>query len=277
MSQKPTQSRLQARFEQCKLLNRTALIPFITAGDPFVEGTVEFMHALVDSGADVLELGVPFSDPMADGPVIQVASERAIEKGVSLTAVLGMVKQFRQHDQETPVVLMGYLNPVYRMGFKQFAELSSVSGVDAVLLVDSPPEESQELEQHLTDSGTAMIRLVAPTTTAERMKLIAANASGFIYYVAIKGTTGTQGKAENNTSSAQQAIGQMRDLSALPVAVGFGIQDAQSAVAWASLADAVVIGSALVSRLAKSDSVIEGKQIIKSFLAPIRVALDNAD
>lgn len=277
MSQKSTQSRLQARFEQCKLLNRTALIPFITAGDPFVEGTVEFMHTLVEAGADVLELGVPFSDPMADGPVIQVASERAIEKGVSLTAVLGMVKQFRQHDQETPVVLMGYLNPVYRMGFKQFAELSSTSGVDAVLLVDSPPEESQELEQHLAGSGLAMIRLVAPTTTAERMKLIAANASGFIYYVAIKGTTGTQGKAENNTGNAQQSIAQMRDLTALPVAVGFGIQDAQSAVAWASLADAVVIGSALVSRLAKSDSVIEGKQIIKSFLAPIRVALDNAD
>ncbi len=277
MSQKTTQSRLQARFEQCKLHNRTALIPFITAGDPFVEGTVEFMHALVDAGADVLELGVPFSDPMADGPVIQVASERAIEKGVSLTTVLEMVKQFRQQDQETPVVLMGYLNPVYRMGFAQFAELSSTSGVDAVLLVDSPPEESQELEQQLSATGIAMIRLVAPTTTAERMKLIAAKASGFIYYVAIKGTTGTQGKAESNTSDAHQAIEQMRDLSALPVAVGFGIQDAQSAVAWASLADAVVIGSALVSRLAKSDSVLEGKQIIKSFLAPIRVALDNAD
>lgn len=277
MSQQSSQSRLQARFAQCKLTNRTALIPFITAGDPFVEGTVEFMHALVDAGADVIELGVPFSDPMADGPVIQVASERAIERGTSLTLVLEMVKEFRQQDLQTPVVLMGYLNPVYRMGFELFAESSSEAGVDAVLLVDSPPEESQELEQYLSKSNIAMIRLVAPTTTDERMKLIASNASGFIYYVAIKGTTGTQNKADNNSSAGQQAIQKMQDLSALPVAVGFGIQDAQSAVAWASQADAVVIGSALVSRLAKSESVAAGKQIIESFLAPIRVALDNAD
>ncbi len=275
MNQIEQPERLQACFARCKQAGRAALIPFITAGDPFVEGTVELMHSLVVAGADIIELGVPFSDPMADGPVIQAASERAIGRGTSLVKVLAMVKEFRQQDTQTPVVLMGYLNPVFRLGFKQFARLSVVAGLDAVLLVDSPPEESQLLEKHLSESGLAMIRLVAPTTTKERMQLIAANSSGFIYYVAIKGTTGSQSASAADNANSQAAIDYMRELSGLPVAAGFGIKDEQSAVNWAQQADAVVIGSALVTRLAESESINEAKQIIQSFLAPIRQAIDN--
>ena len=275
MSQSASNSRLQSRFAAANNTARKVLIPFITAGDPFVDGTVEFMHALVDAGADIIELGVPFSDPMADGPVIQAASERAIERGISLAAVLDMVKQFRGNDNKTPVVLMGYLNPVFRMGFEKFANISATAGVDAVLLVDSPPEESQTLELRLSEQGIAMVRLVAPTTTNERMKLIAANANGFIYYVAIKGITGSQGASTDENINAKATIDKMRDLSALPVAVGFGIKDGKSAAQWAAQADAVVIGSALVSRLASSESISDGKEIIKSFLAPIRAAIDN--
>jgi tryptophan synthase alpha chain len=268
-------NRLQQCFQSLADDRRTALVPFLTAGDPSPEYTVDIMHALVESGADVIELGVPFSDPMADGPVIQLSSERAIERGVSLTTVLENVKSFRQVNLATPVVLMGYLNPLYRMGFSEFASKAGESGVDAILVVDSPPEESAQLEGGLGQFGIAMIRLVAPTTTAERMRLIAENSTGFIYYVALKGITGAGGSSNKDTHFSRQRIESMRKLSGLPVAAGFGIKDAESAAAWALVADAVVIGSALVTRLAGCESSLQACDTVNSFLAPIRAAMDN--
>ncbi|MCF6225219.1 MAG: tryptophan synthase subunit alpha [Xanthomonadales bacterium] len=268
------QYRLKSCFQVLAEQQRTALIPFITAGDPLADASVDIMHALVDAGADVIELGIPFSDPMADGPVIQLASERAIERGVSLRTVLQDVHNFRQNNQKTPVILMGYLNPLYRMGFAQFAESAAAAGVDGVLIVDSPPEESVVLESLLAAVGISMIRLVAPTTTAERMRLIAAEATGFIYYVALKGITGA-GSGANSDAESGQRIKTMRELTGLPVAAGFGIKDAESAADWAQLADAVVIGSALVTRLAECESSGQACEAVKSFLAPIRIAMDN--
>lgn len=267
-------NRLRQCFDTLATTGRTALVPFVTAGDPSVDTTVDIMHALVDAGADIIELGIPFSDPMADGPVIQLSSERAIERGVSLTTVLNNVHCFRQNNQNTPVVLMGYLNPLYRMTFSVFATKAATAGVDAVLVVDSPPEESSEFEACLKQADISMIRLVAPTTTAERMRLIAKNAGGFIYYVALKGITGA-GSSNNETASSLQRIDTMRELSGLPVAAGFGIKDAESAAAWAQVADAVVIGSALVTRLAECSSSEQACDTVKSFLAPIRTAMDN--
>jgi len=267
-------NRLRQCFDTLSTTGRTALVPFITAGDPSVDATVEIMHALVDAGADIIELGVPFSDPMADGPVIQLSSERAIERGVSLATVLDNVHSFRQSNQSTPVVLMGYLNPLYRMGFSVFATKAATAGVDAVLVVDSPPEESSEFEACLAAVNISMVRLVAPTTTSKRMALIANNSTGFIYYVALKGITGA-GSSNTDTDVSRQRIDTMRKLSGLPVAAGFGIKDAESAAAWARVADAVVIGSALVTRLAECDNSEQACNTVKSFLAPIRTAMDN--
>lgn len=266
--------RLKSCFLTLVEQQRTALIPFITAGDPLADATVDIMHALVDAGADIIELGVPFSDPMADGPVIQLASEKAIERGVSLHSVLEDVHKFRQSNQKTPVILMGYLNPLYRMGFTQFTESAAAAGVDGVLIVDSPPEESVELESLLAEAGISMIRLVAPTTTPERMQLIASGATGFIYYVALKGITGA-GSGANSDAESHQRISAIRNLSGLPVAAGFGIKNANSAAEWAQVADAVVIGSALVTRLANCKTSKQACDVVKSFLAPIRIAMDN--
>lgn len=266
--------RLKSCFQQLADQQRTALVPFITAGDPLADATVDIMHALVGAGADIIELGIPFSDPMADGPVIQLASERAIARGVSLLKVLQNVQNFRQSNQQTPIILMGYLNPLYRMGFSQFTQQAAAAGVDGILIVDSPPEESVEFESLLTQAGISMIRLVAPTTTAERMQLIASGATGFIYYVALKGITGAANGA-NIDAESQQRINTMRELSGLPVAAGFGIKDAKSAAEWAQVADAVVIGSALVTRLADCNSSEQACETVKSFLAPIRIAIDN--
>ncbi|MES9914170.1 MAG: tryptophan synthase subunit alpha, partial [Candidatus Sedimenticola sp. 4PFRAG1] len=236
-------SRIKGRFEQLKAQGRTALVPYVTAGDPNPEVTVPLMHSMVEAGADILELGVPFSDPMADGPVIQRASERALEHHVSLRDVLDMVRRFRQKDNDTPVILMGYLNPIEIMGYEQFAEAASSAGVDGLLTVDIPPEESEQLLQALKPNGIDPIFLLAPTSTGERIKRICGAASGFVYYVSVKGITGAANLAVDEVSAKVAAI---RGETDLPVGVGFGIKDPETARSVSKIADAVIVGSALV-------------------------------
>ncbi|WP_199099513.1 tryptophan synthase subunit alpha [Dyella sp. ASV21] len=263
-------NRIDRRFAQLKSAGRTGLIPFVTAGDPAPAHTVALMHALVAAGADVIELGVPFSDPMADGPVIQHASERAIAKGIGLGDVLRWVAEFRQHDADTPIVLMGYLNPVEIHGYARFATEAVQAGVDGVLLVDCPLEESAVL-QPLRDAGLQQILLAAPTTAPERMVQLCGSAQGFLYYVSFAGITGA---ARLSTGDIAGRVAEIRAKSKAPVAVGFGVRDAQSAKAIADFADAVVIGSALVERLAGADDVQDVTARATAFLAPIRAVLD---
>jgi tryptophan synthase alpha chain len=265
-------NRLDTCFQALSNSGRKALVPFITTGDPDPEWTVDIMHALVSAGADVLELGVPFSDPMADGPVIQVASERAIEKGVNLQKVLDIVAEFRQRDRDTPIVLMGYLNPVERLGHEQFVSEAVSAGVDAALIVDCPPEEMRELRQLMLSRGIYPISLIAPTTTAERIGIIARQARGYLYYVSFKGITGASHLDEASLLKPLEAI---RAESELPVAVGFGIKTPQSAAAVAAVADAVVIGSALVESLENAKSREDACARATGFLAPVRLAMDN--
>ena len=263
-------SRIDRRFAALKEAGRTGLIPFVTAGDPSPRDMVSMMHALVAAGADLIELGVPFSDPMADGPVIQHASERAIASGVGLTDVLGWVAGFRQQDADTPIVLMGYLNPVETLGYERFAQEAVQAGVDGVLLVDCPLEESAVL-QPLRDAGLQQILLAAPTTEPGRMARLCGAAEGFLYYVSFAGITGA---AHLSTSDVAAHVAGLREHTRVPVAVGFGIRDAASAKAIAGCADAVVIGSALVERLAGAKGAGEIAARAHAFLAPIREALD---
>ena len=265
-------SRIDRRFAALKAAGRTGLIPFVTAGDPSPQHAVALMHALVDAGADVIELGVPFSDPMADGPVIQHASERAIAKGVGLGDVLGWVAQFRQRDADTPVVLMGYLNPVEIHGYERFASEAVQAGVDGVLLVDCPLEESAVLAP-LRKAGLQQILLAAPTTAPARMVQLCGSAEGFLYYVSFAGITGA---ARLSTGDIAARVNEIRSKSKAPVAVGFGVRDAQSAKAIAGFADAVVIGSALVERLNGANTAQEIATRVGDFLRPIRAALDAA-
>ena len=240
-------SRIAQCFADLKSRNRKAVIPYIVAGDPSVEVTVELMCTLVASGADILELGVPFSDPMSEGPVIQKGHERALERGMRLRGVLDVMTEFRKRDAKTPVLLMGYANPVEHMGHAAFADRAMASGVDALLTVDIPPEEVGGLNQELRRVGMDNIFLIAPTTPAERMDLIAAEASGFIYYVSLKGVTGA---GNLDREAVARAVTEIRKHTALPICVGFGIKDGPSAAAVAAVSDGVVIGSALVQRLA---------------------------
>ena len=265
-------NRIDLCFEALATAGRTALIPFITAGDPEPGWTVAIMHALADAGADLLELGVPFSDPAADGPVIQAASERAIARGVSLQRVLELVSEFRQQDITTPVVLMGYLNPIERYGHAEFARDAARAGVDGILMVDCPPEEMVHLRGQLDDHGIYPICLVAPTTTPQRMEKIARQANGYIYYVSFKGITGANQLEE---ASLAEPVSELRTHTDLPLAVGFGIKGPQSAAAVAGLADGVVIGSALIERLADARSELDACQRVVNFLAPVREAMDN--
>ncbi len=264
--------RIPGCFEAAKKAGRKVLIPFITAGDPDPDWTVAVMHTLVEAGADLIELGVPFSDPMADGPVIQLASERAIKKHVSLAGVLGMVEVFRQTDSRTPVVLMGYMNPVERYGRTRFPAAARAAGVDGLLLVDCPPQERDDLGVAMNDAGLDGICLVTPTTTRDRVRDIAAAASGFIYYVSIKGVTGA---AQVDMPGLSEPIQQIREFSDLPVAVGFGIRNAEMAVGVAAYADAVVMGSALVEALSTAQSMEEACSVAAAFVAPVRESLDN--
>ncbi|MEE8482056.1 MAG: tryptophan synthase subunit alpha [Acidiferrobacterales bacterium] len=266
-------SRLSTRFAALKKSGRKALIPFVTAGDPHPEITVDLMHAMVKSGADILELGIPFSDPMAEGPAIQRACERALAHNVSLRDVLAMVKKFRQSDSETPVVLMGYLNPIEVMGYDVFARDAAAAGTDGVITVDLPPEEAEEYLVAFKDHGLDPVFLLAPTSTAERISRVAAVAGGFVYYVSLKGVTGASNLDMNDVT---KKLNEIRSLVSLPLAVGFGIKDAKTAAAVAQVADAVVVGSALVNRIAEladqSDKIIE---TISAYLSTLREAMDN--
>ncbi|GLQ97668.1 tryptophan synthase subunit alpha [Dyella mobilis] len=265
-------SRIDRRFAALKAAGRTGLIPFVTAGDPAPEHSVALMHALVDAGADLIELGVPFSDPMADGPVIQHASERAIARGVGLADVLAWVAAFRERDRDTPVVLMGYLNPVEIHGYERFAAEAANAGVDGVLLVDCPLEESQVLAP-LRAAGLQQILLAAPTTAPARMAKLCEAAEGFLYYVSFAGITGA---GRLSTQDIAARVADIRSHAKAPVAVGFGVKDAQSAKAIAGFADAVVIGSALVERLEGLTHVPDIVARAGDFLRPIRAALDEA-
>jgi tryptophan synthase alpha chain len=263
-------NRIDRRFAALKAAGRTGLIPFVTAGDPSPESVVPLMHALVAAGADVIELGVPFSDPMADGPVIQHASERAIAKGVGLHQVLARVREFRADDTDTPIVLMGYLNPIEMYGYASFATDAAAAGVDGVLLVDCPIEESGVLSP-LRKAGLSQILLAAPTTAPDRLERLCEAAAGFLYYVSFAGITGA---AQLSTSEIAERVASIRARSRAPVAVGFGVRDAESAKAIAAFADAVVIGSALVERLAGAETAEDAAAKAEAFLAPIRAALD---
>ena len=264
--------RITACFEAAKKAGRKVLIPFVTAGDPEPDWTVAMMHAMTVAGADLIELGVPFSDPMADGPVIQLSSERAIEKHVTLGSILKMVEVFRQKDSHTPVVLMGYMNPLERYGRTRFPADAIAAGVDGMLLVDCPPEERDDLGIAMTEAGLDGICLVAPTTTRERVQQIAGIADGFIYYVSLKGITGA---FQTDASGLSAAVQQIREFSDLPVAVGFGIKNAEMAVQVAAHADAVVMGSALVEELSDAITEEQACAVATAFLAPVRESLDN--
>jgi len=266
-------SRIAARFESLRERGRTALIPYITAGDPQPSVTVPLLHALVEAGADVLELGVPFSDPMADGPVIQAACERALAHHVSLHQVLDMVRSFREQDTETPVVLMGYLNPVEVMGYDTFASAARVAGVDGVLTVDLPPEEASELVACLKAEQLDPIFLAAPNSDDERISRMTEIGSGFLYYVSFKGVTGAN---RLDVKSVAVRLEQIRNNTGLPVGVGFGIRDAESAAQIAQFADAVVVGSALVNRVA---ALADQPDLIAAqapqIIAEMRTAMDR--
>lgn len=268
-----TTNRIDARFEALAADGRKALIPFLTAGYPKPDWTVPMLHALVAAGADVLELGVPFSDPTADGPVIQAASERAIANGVSLRGVLDMVRGFREQDGATPVVLMGYMNPVERYGYEAFANDAAAAGVDGILMVDCPPEEMEILRGHLEDCGVHPICLVAPTTTEARMERIARQARGYLYYVSFKGITGAD---RLDAAGLAGPLETLRRHSGLPLAVGFGIKGPESAAAVAGLAEGVVIGSALIEAIGDAGAQQAACERVTAFLAPIRAAMDNS-
>ena len=266
-------SRIAGRFDELRATGRKALIPFITAGDPHPDVTVPLMHAMVEAGADLVEFGVPFSDPMAEGPVIQRACERALVHGVTLTDVLAMVAQFRQQDQATPVVLMGYLNPIEVMGYEQFARAAAEAGVDGVLTVDLPPEEAGELVAALRAQSLDPIFLLSPTSTPERMDKICAAASGFIYYVSLKGVTGA-GHLDVDTVATK--VTEIRRHTQLPIGVGFGIKDAESAAAVASVADAVVVGSVIVRRVGDlADTPEQIAPQVATLLRAMRAAMDR--
>lgn len=266
-------SRIGPLFVDLRAQGRKALIPFITAGDPHPAVTVPLLHTLVEAGADILELGVPFSDPMADGPVIQRASERALAHHVSLHQVLDMVRAFRERDATTPVVLMGYLNPIEIMGYQAFAEQAAAAGVDGVLTVDLPPEEAHELLQELRRNGLDPIYLIAPTSKRGRIERITAAASGFVYYVSLKGVTGA---ATLDVAAVQAKLAEIRAVTDLPLGVGFGIKDAETAARLAAVADAVVVGSALVSRV-EANAAEPGRITAeaRALIGSLRKALDG--
>ena len=265
-------SRIAGRFEALKKDGRKALIPYITAGDPHPALTVPLMHALVEGGADVVELGVPFSDPMADGPVIQRAGERALKHGVGLNDVLSLVRQFRQKDTTTPVVLMGYANPVEAMGVGRFLEGAKAAGVDGVIVVDYPPEECVDFAAQARKSGIDPIFLLAPTSTDERINEVARVGSGYLYYVSLRGVTGA---GHIDLSEIAVKIPRIRAATHLPIGVGFGIRDAESARQVAQAADAVVIGSRIIQEI-EAAGPEQAVARVKAFLAPIRKALDAA-
>ncbi|MCE3026103.1 tryptophan synthase subunit alpha [Salinicola sp. DM10] len=266
-------NRIDRRFAALKAAGRKALIPYITAGDPAPAHTVDFMHACVEAGADVIELGVPFSDPMADGPVIQKACERALVHGTRLSHVLEMVAAFRERDSETPVVLMGYLNPIERMGYAAFARQARDAGVDGVLAVDMPPEEMGDNAALFADHGLQSIFLLAPTTSEQRATTICHHGQGYLYYVSLKGVTGA---ATLDAEAVGSQLASLRALTELPLCVGFGIRDGATAAAIGRVADGVIVGSALVGRIAeRADTPETIPQALREILGEMREALDR--
>jgi tryptophan synthase alpha chain len=266
-------SRLADRFAQLRKDKRRALIPYIAAADPELWVTVPLMRALVKAGADVIELGVPFSDPMADGPVIQRAAERALKHKVGLRHIFDMVREFRTQDKTTPVVLMGYLNPIEVMGYERFAQEAAAAGVDAALTVDLPPEEAQELNQALKKQGLDAIFLLAPTSPRSRIELIADAASGFIYYVSLRGVTGA---SHLDVGEIADKLKDIRRCTRLPVGVGFGISTPETAAQVAQFADAVIVGSAIVRRM--EELAMQPDRLlteVPAFLASLRAAMDE--
>ncbi|MDA1118753.1 MAG: tryptophan synthase subunit alpha [Proteobacteria bacterium] len=263
-------SRIQARFEMLRQSKRKALIPYITAGDPTPALTVPLMRALVEAGADILELGVPFSDPMADGPVIQRSGERALKQGVGLRDVLGLVRDFRRGDTQTPLVLMGYANPIEAMGVETFVREAGAAGVDGVIVVDYPPEECAQFTELARRAGIDPIFLLAPTSTERRIQEVARIGSGYLYYVSLRGVTGA---AHIDLADVAAHLPKIRAVTRLPIGVGFGIRDAESARRVAQAADAVVIGSRIIQEIEEAGA---GQAVarVKTLLRPIREALD---
>jgi len=264
-------SRIQTVFSTLKANNKKALIPYITAGDPHPKHTVNLLHTLVASGADIIELGIPFSDPMADGPVIQRASERALKHKVGLSKVLEMVSEFRQKDTKTPIVLMGYANPIEAMGREKFTQAAKAAGVDGVLTVDYPPEECKDFIADLQANGMDSIFLLSPTSDVARVDLIVNQASGFLYYVSLKGVTGA---ANMDVEEVKARVAKIRSKTNLPIGVGFGVKDAATAKKVAAFADAVVVGSRMVTTIEESN---EGNLIanISALMLELRAAIDG--
>ena len=266
-------SRISHKFNSLKAAGKKALIPFVTAGDPNPLITVKLMHKLVAAGADLLELGVPFSDPMADGPVIQRASERALEHNVTMHNVLDMVREFRQTDNDTPIILMGYLNPVEVMGYQAFSQQASEAGIDGAIIVDLPPQEAHDLLIELKNNDIDPIFLLAPTSTEKRIEMITSAASGFVYYVSLKGVTGA---ATLDIDAVKEKISHIRSKTDLPIGVGFGISDDEMAGKMSGISDAVIVGSALVRKIEEN---ADNEQALmaeaETLIGGMRKAMDN--
>lgn len=270
MSTRPT--RIDSCLAQLKQDNKKALIPYVMAGDPNPETTVSLLHTLVEQGADIIELGLPFSDPMADGPTISLAAERALAAGTSTSHAIKMVAEFRKTNTTTPIVLMGYLNPIEFMGYENFAKTAQAAGVDGVLMVDLPPEEAGEFSELLKAHDMNAIFLLSPTTTDKRTESVLASGSGYIYYVSLKGVTGS---GALDTAEVSAKIQQIKSRTDLPVCVGFGIRDAASAKACAKESDGVIVGSELVKQFADDTPVDVAVQHISDKITELRTALDE--
>lgn len=266
-------SRLTATFERLAESGSKALIPFVTAGDPTSDFTLSLMHEMVKAGVNVIELGVPFSDPMADGPVIQRASERALAHKMSLTKTLALATEFRKTDQQTPVVLMGYLNPIEAMGYEGFANAAQRADIDGVLTVDLPPEEGEQCAALLKERDIDTIFLLAPNSTDERIQKMSTLGSGYLYYVSLKGVTGA---GHLNAADVENKLKQIKAITSLPVGIGFGVKDAETAKTISSLGDGVVVGSALISKIESNlDNPERAKSEIIELLSAMRCAMDK--
>jgi tryptophan synthase alpha chain len=266
-------SRIEGVLKTLKGQGRKALIPFITAGDPHPDLTVDLMHTMVGAGVDIIELGVPFSDPMADGPVIQLACERALRHGTSLRGVIEMVREFRKTNNDTPVVLMGYLNPMEAMGYEAFADAAADAGIDGILTVDLPPEEAEGVAPLFSSRNMDPIFLLAPTTTDDRIRAISEHSSGYVYYVSFKGVTGA---AKIDVNEVATKVAHIHELTALPVGVGFGIRSAETAAAVGRVSDGVIVGSVLVDTIARHQAdPVQLKRALVDVLQPMREALDS--
>ncbi len=263
-------SRIAGRFAALKAAGRKALIPYVTAGDPSPASTVPILHGLVEAGCDILEIGVPFSDPMADGPAIQRSAERALRNGIGLADVLNLVAEFRKKDSKTPIVLMGYANPVEAMGVEKFVVAAKAAGIDGVIVVDYPPEECVPFSELCRKNGIDSIFMLAPTSTDARIREVARAGSGYLYYVSLKGVTGVKSA---DIADIAAHLPRIRAASSLPVGVGFGIKDAESARAIAQIADAVIIGSRIVQEI-ESAGAEHAVARVKALIEPIRKALD---